>query len=263
MSTRLLTTNNPDIEIRGAVDAFRFKYGSNPAVLAKQINSLNVKLAKFTSAAISGKSASITIDGVKYVVPKISDAGLRVHPVIKYFGVETTSGNLPAVISGISTGSVTEASGVSNGTAGTPTSTGTLTVTDVDGVAAFTAVSPTASTGGYGTYAVTSAGAWTYTLNNTNATVQALNVGQTLTDSFTVRAADGTAQVVTVTINGANDLSTIGGTLTGSVTEAGGVSNGTAGAPTSTGSLTVTDVDNNDTAFNPLSGAASTGGYGT
>ena len=39
-------------------------------------------------------------------------------------------------------------------------------------------------------------GTWTYTLNDNNAAVQALNVGGTLTDSFTVTTADGTAQLV-------------------------------------------------------------------
>ena len=43
----------------------------------------------------------------------------------------------------------------------------------------------------------TAAGVWTYTLDNSNAAVQALNVGGTLTDSFTVTTVDGTAQVVT------------------------------------------------------------------
>ena len=41
---------------------------------------------------------------------------------------------------------------------------------------------------------------WTYTLDNSNATVQALNVGQTLTDTFTATTVDGTAQLVTITI---------------------------------------------------------------
>ena len=53
--------------------------------------------------------------------------------------------------------------------------------------------------------------------------MQALNVGGTLTDSFTVTTVDGTAQVVTVTINGSNDAAVISGTSTGAVIEAGGV----------------------------------------
>src|SRR5207253_1537042 len=106
--------------------------------------------------------------------------------------------NDAAIISGTSTGSVTEA----NGTPGTPTATGTLTDTDVDNTAnTFQAVAAgAASTNGYGTYGMTAGGVWTYTLNNGNATVQALNVGGTLTDTFTVQTADGTSQLVTVTI---------------------------------------------------------------
>jgi len=74
--------------------------------------------------------------------------------------------------------------------------------------------------------------------------VQALNVGDTLTDSFTVTTVDGTQQQVTITINGRNDAAVISGTSTGSVIEAGGVANATAGTPTASGTLTDTDVDN-------------------
>ena len=52
---------------------------------------------------------------------------------------------------------------------------------------------------------MTADGVWTYTLDNNNCAVQALNAGGTLTDTFTVTTVDGTAQVVTITINGTND----------------------------------------------------------
>ena len=63
---------------------------------------------------------------------------------------------------------------MANGTAGTPTATGDLLATDVDNAAdAFQAVAPgAATTNGYGTYGVTAAGVWTYTLDNSNAAVQ-------------------------------------------------------------------------------------------
>ena len=139
--------------------------------------------------------------------------------------------NQPAVISGTTSGAVTEAGGVNNGTPGTPTFSGTLTDTDVDNPAnTFQAVAAgTASDSGYGSYAMAAGGTWTYTLNNNNAAVQALNVGGTLTDTFTVHTQDGTAQQVTVTINGANDAAVVAGTASGAVTEAGGVNNGTPG----------------------------------
>jgi VCBS repeat-containing protein len=182
--------------------------------------------------------------------------------------VTITGSNDAATISGTTTGSVTEAGSDANGNAiaGTPGASGTLTSTDVDGTAnAFTAVSTATTTAnGYGSYTMTAAGAWAYTVNNANAAVQALKGSQTLTDTFNVTAADGTVQTVTVTINGANDAAQIGGTKTGSVTEAGGVNNGTAGTPNATGTLTSTDVDGTANAFTAVSTAAATiGGYGT
>ncbi len=123
------------------------------------------------------------------------------------------------------------------------TATGTLTNTDVDNPPnTFTAVtSPTPSNAGYGTFTMTAAGVWIYTLDNSNHAVQALNVGDTLTDTFTVTTVDGTPQLVTVTINGSNDAAIISGDTTGSVIEDGGAKYGT---PTATGTLTDTDVDN-------------------
>ena len=117
-----------------------------------------------------------------------------------------------AVISGTASGSVTEAGGVNNGTPGTVTASGTLTDIDVDNPAnTFTAVAAgAATTNGYGTFQMTAAGTWTYTLNDNNATVQALNASSApLTDTFTVTTVDGTAQLVTVTIHGANDAPVI------------------------------------------------------
>ena len=83
------------------------------------------------------------------------------------------------MISGDVIGTVIEAGGVDNGTPGTPTATGDLNSTDVDNPSdAWTAVgTATASTKGYGTYTLTAAGVWTYTLDNSNADVQARNVG--------------------------------------------------------------------------------------
>src|SRR5207244_2668538 len=98
-------------------------------------------------------------------------------------------------------------------------------------------------------YGMTAGGIWTYTLDNSNSTVESLNNGQSTTDTFTVTTVDGTAKVVTITINGTNDAAVISGTATGSVVEAGGVGNGTAGTPTASGTLTDSDVDNTPNTF--------------
>ncbi len=93
--------------------------------------------------------------------------------------------------------------------------------------------------------------------------MQALNGTATLTDSFTALTADGTEQVVTITIDGANDAAVISGDISGTVTEAGGVNNGTPGIPTATGDLNSTDVDNlpDDSWQAVAAGAATYGSY--
>ena len=101
-------------------------------------------------------------------------------------------------------------------------------------------------------------------LDDTKPTVQALNVGQTLTDTFTVSTVDGTPQLVTITIDGANDAAVISGATTGSVVEAGGVANGTPGVPIASGHLNSTDVDNPDDAWNAVgTSLRGANGYGS
>ncbi|MCP3402320.1 VCBS domain-containing protein [Bradyrhizobium sp. CCGB20] len=171
--------------------------------------------------------------------------------------------NDAAVISGTSTGSVVEAGGASPGM---PIAAGTLVATDVDDpFSTFVAVgAPTASAHGYGCFTITAAGEWTYKLDNANAAVQALNKADTLTDCFTVTTTDGTAQVVTITINGSNDAAVICGTTTGWVLEAGCVANGKPGKPTATGTLTDADPDDPSNTFTPVSTPkTSAGGFGT
>src|SRR5205085_1161015 len=129
-----------------------------------------------------------------------------------------------ALIGGTATGAVTEAGGLNNATAGTPNASGTLTIGDVDaGQANFQA--PTSLAGTYGTFTFNATtGAWTYALDNTRTATQALVAGQAVHDTLTVTSADGSAtKVIDVTVTGANDSAVIGGTATGSVTEAGGV----------------------------------------
>ena len=61
----------------------------------------------------------------------------------------------------------------------------------------------------YGTFTIDAAGAWTYTLDDDNGTVQALNAGGTLHELVTVSTADGTTRQIDITINGANDAAVI------------------------------------------------------
>ncbi len=144
--------------------------------------------------------------------------------------ITITGANDAAVISGTATGAVTEKSGVANGTAGVATATGTLSATDIDGSAAFTVQSSAAKT--YGTFSIDAAGSWSYTLDDGNAAVQALNTGggggggATLHELVVVATADGTQRVIDITMSGANDAAVISGTVTGAVTVASGNADG-------------------------------------
>ena len=95
-----------------------------------------------------------------------------------FLTITITGTNDTAVITGTTTGSVTEA-GVAGD--GTPNASGDLNSTDVDNTAdAWNVVSaPTASTSGYGTYMIDATGHWSYAVSNSNATVNALNNGST------------------------------------------------------------------------------------
>ncbi|MBM2716380.1 VCBS domain-containing protein, partial [Mesorhizobium caraganae] len=146
--------------------------------------------------------------------------------------------NDAAEITGDASGSLTEASGVANGTAGTSPATGDLDASDVDSGTDFSVL----TNGVHGTLSINAAGEWSYALNEDDAAVQALNTGDpALTDTITVQTSDGTTKDIVISINGANDAAEITGDASGSLTEASGVANGTAGTSPATGDLDASD----------------------
>jgi len=156
-----------------------------------------------------------------------------------------------AIISGDSTGNVVEDI--------TGNTTGSLTVVDPDsGEAAF--VAQTDVQGDYGTFSLNTNGAWTYSPSNDLSAVQALNAGETLSDSYTATTVDGTSATIVITITGVDEAdiqpvgdATIAGDLTGSVVEDVTLS--------STGTLTISDPDTAQESFNAVTDEA--GNYGT
>ncbi|WP_437883338.1 retention module-containing protein [Pseudomonas sp. LRF_L74] len=165
-------------------------------------------------------------------------------------GVASTSKNVTltltgtndvAIIGGASSAQVTEDSNDS-----VLSASGTLTVDDVDdGESAFIAGAATAQGNTLGSLSIDSAGAWTYTVDN--AKVQYLGDGQQRVEQFTVKSLDGTEKTISITINGTNDAAQISGTSTGAVTEDRSVNQ--AGQLTSSGTLTVSDADQGQSAF--------------
>jgi len=125
------------------------------------------------------------------------------------------------------------------------TASGQVTSTDVDNGA--TSTYSGNATGEYGSFAVTEAGAWTYTLDNENH--QALAAGESHSEVFTVTVTDDkgatATQDVTITVTGTNDKPEIGvGDFNGSVTE---LPDADPGEGTITheasGSFAISDVD--------------------
>ncbi|MCR9152190.1 MAG: VCBS domain-containing protein, partial [Rhodobacteraceae bacterium] len=92
--------------------------------------------------------------------------------------VNVTAENDPPTLGGDDSGDVQEDSAL--------TASGALTITDPDaGESLFAAAAATTT---YGSYTLTSDGVWTYTLDNSNATVQELGDGETTTDTFTAES---------------------------------------------------------------------------
>ncbi|WP_448679534.1 retention module-containing protein [Pseudomonas nicosulfuronedens] len=111
----------------------------------------------------------------------------------KTITITITGSNDAAVISGVKSSSVNETDA--------PVSTGgKLNVSDVDGPATFQAQTDVA--GKYGTFTLGTDGNWTYVASSA---YNELKVGQSYTDTFTVKTADGTSATVTVKIVGTND----------------------------------------------------------
>ncbi|WP_272888609.1 beta strand repeat-containing protein [Stutzerimonas stutzeri] len=119
------------------------------------------------------------------------------------------------------------------------TATGTLTSTDVDGTPnAFQTGAGVAVGSTLGSLSIDANGAWTYSV--ANSAVQYLGANATKIEQFTVKAADGTEKLIEVTINGTNDVPSVGAALITSDFEGNGVY-------TLNLLLGTSDVDTNDT----------------
>ena len=116
---------------------------------------------------------------------------------------------------------------------------GELDAADIDGNADVFNAATVNST--YGSLVINAEGTWFYELDETLSAVNSLNEDDSLTDTVTVQAEDGTEHDITITINGTNDAAVVSGDDTGSIGE-----NDTG---TISGTLTHTDVDNTDNVF--------------
>ena len=151
-----------------------------------------------------------------------------------------TTSTVQVTINGTNDAAVLSSTVVTLGEIDVPLQTGgTLSIADVDNPQTF--VAQTSVAGAYGTFSIAANGAWTYTANSS---YDYLNTGDSISDSFTVAATDGTTTTVQVIIDGTNDVATVSSTaVTVSETNAPITTNGT---------VFVSDVDNS-AAFVPQS----------
>ncbi|SDJ01426.1 VCBS repeat-containing protein [Bradyrhizobium sp. Rc2d] len=214
---------------------------ANSASFRSDLAAIQALIARYGSADYAFKSfnlAIVSIEKVEVVIEGATNhAPVAVADIVSVTedAMTVASGNLLANDTDADVGDTHIVSAVAGGT---------------DNGTTITVVSA------YGTLVVTKAtGAYTYTLNNSSVSVQALAEGQQVTDQFTYTNADnhgGTgSSTLTVTVTGSNDAATI--TVSGSqdisVIEAGGVADAVAGDPNASGQLAVHDLDSGQDHF--------------
>ena len=200
----------------------------------------------------------VLTDGQIFVLAEDTDQ--EIYGLLFFFGGTALAvgigGQGPAdmetVIEGSDSGMVTE-----DGAAGSSTvATGRLHVSDrADDAALF--VSQDNVSARYGTFSITTTGAWTYTLDNDSDDVQGLGEDDQLEDAFIARSIDGTEATVDISIQGTNDEAEVTGDITGNLPD-------DRTTDTVTGSLSLSDADTNDNPeFMLKTDAISDRGYGT
>ncbi|MGR5296628.1 VCBS domain-containing protein, partial [Vibrio mediterranei] len=153
---------------------------------------------------------------------------------------------------------------------GTASVSGQLNATDVDSPIESLVWSEDGDmSSAYGDFSITEAGLWTFELDNTADEVQALREGQSTSLEFKVKVTDDQGvdvfQTIVVNIQGTNDKPVIDSELVteGEVRESGHFDNGTedAGAPSTGGQLSATDVDSSNLTWSPVGDVSNP--YGT
>ncbi len=207
----------------------------------------------------SNGAYSYAVDNSKVQFLKTGESIVETYTVTSSDGSATTT--IKITINGLDDGAIITpaTTGSDKGSVtedGQLTATGKLNIVDPDaGQAVF--VVQNAATTTYGKFSIDVNGNWSYQLDNTHSSVQALGAGQILTETRAVKSADGTSSTVTITINGTNDVPTLGVGV-GSVTEDVNVNNGKLSASST---VSIIDIDTNQSTF--LSGASFTSSTNT
>ncbi|PTP80510.1 toxin, partial [Vibrio splendidus] len=199
----------------------------------------------FTPDSIVGANGDLTIDANGHWVFTANSAfnqlniGDKIEETFTVSSVDGTPSTIKVTINGTNDAATVSTATVSvDETDKAVTTSGTLTSTDVDNPD--NTFTPDSIVGANGDLTIDANGHWVFTANSA---FNQLNVGDKVEETFTVSSIDGTTSTVKVTINGTNDAATVS-SATVAIDE-------TDKAVTTSGTLTSTDVDNQDNAFTP------------
>ncbi|MFA0542442.1 VCBS domain-containing protein, partial [Vibrio sp. 10N.222.52.B7] len=199
----------------------------------------------FTPDSIAGTNGDLNIDANGHWVFTANSAfnqlnvGDKIEETFTVSSVDGTPSTIKVTINGTNDAATVSTATVSvDETDKAVTTSGTLTSTDVDNPD--NTFTPDSIVGANGDLTIDANGHWVFTANSA---FNQLNVGDKVEETFTVSSIDGTTSTVKVTINGTNDAATVS-SATVAIDE-------TDKAVTTSGTLTSTDVDNQDNAFTP------------
>ncbi|MFA9395846.1 MAG: VCBS domain-containing protein, partial [Halodesulfovibrio sp.] len=180
---------------------------------------------------------------------------------------ETGAENTPVVaVDDSSSVLAEELTNILDGTAN-PSVSGNVLANEIDPDGDTLSVTGSTSNAQYGTFVINKDGTWTYTLDNQNGDIVALDDGESRTDSITYTVSDGLSSdtaTLTVTINGTNDAPTVVADA-GEVTaeEYHDVNAGLVDVPTASGNVLNNDSDLDIEAISVLDPGTYDGSYGT
>ena len=129
---------------------------------------------------------------------------------------------------------------------------GTVSISDADQGQAFFQPTIQAGSGNVGALVMGPNGAYIYVV--LDAAVQYLGAGDVKVDTFTISSFDGTTKQISFTVHGTNDAAVIGTPSVSTVTEDTNVAGGNL---TATGSISISDPDQNQSSFRTAVVAAS------
>ena len=218
-STFTLNVNNVnDVAVISGTDAGAVTEDSAPSLTASgtlSISDPDVGESQFSAGNYSGLYGSVTLDaaGAWSYTASSSQAAIQalgdgetLIDTITIQSVDGTNHDVTITINGTNDGAVisgTNAGSASEDDAVTLIISGALTISDADaGQNQFASAS---HNGNYGTLTIDANGNWQYSADNSQAVIQALGVGDVLSETITVYSLDGTSHDINLSIQGSND----------------------------------------------------------